>query len=290
MQSKKRLITLFFFFLFASLLAQDNLNVPKCRLCKNNRHTALSPYTHSWNREVPFLITSAGLVLSGIVIDRTNPIKPYTIAGLDTITRNDVNPFDRDATYNWDPGLSRASDVLLLGSVLSPLLFLSNKSTRRDFGWLALMAGEVLSINYGLMTTVKNLTNRPRPYVYNYDAPLDERTGSTSLESFYSGHVSTTAAMSFFIATVLTQYHPDMKTGLKITIWAIAATYPAVTGYLRVASGTHYKTDVIVGYAVGAVTGWLVPYLHKKKNKNDRFSYSPTTIYGHAGVYLSYKF
>lgn len=290
-QSKKLIISLFFFFLMVSLHAQDTLNVQKCWVCKNNRHTASSPpYAFSWKNETPYLILSGGLLLSGIVIDQTNPIEPYTIAGLDTINRNEVNPFDRGATYNWNPGLSGASDVLLAGSILSPLLLLSTKATKKDFGWLALMAGEVLSINYGLMTTVKNLTNRPRPYVYNTNAPLDSRTGPHSLESFYSNHVSTTAAMSFFVATVFTQYYPDMKTGLKITIWAVAATYPAVTGYLRVASGKHYPTDVMVAYAVGAVTGWLVPFLHKKKDKQDKFSFAPTTIYGHAGIYLSYKF
>ncbi len=290
MQTKKLIISLFFIFLFANAFAQDSLNVQKCWLCKNNRHTALSPYNYGWKHETPYLILSGGLVLSGIVIDQTNPIKPYTMAGLDTINRSEVNPFDRNATYNWDPGLSRASDVLFIGSILSPLLFLTTQSTRQDFGWLVLMAGEVMSINYGLMTTVKNLTNRPRPYVYNQDAPLDERTGPHSLESFYSGHVSTTAAMSFFVATVLTQYHPDMKTGWKVTVWTIAAAYPAATAYLRVASGKHYRTDVMVGYALGALTGWLVPFLHKKKDKKDKFSFAPTTIYGHAGVYLSYKF
>ncbi len=289
-QTKKLIVSFFLIFLFAGTFAQDSLNVGKCWLCKNNRHISPAPYPYNWKGETPYLIISGGLLLSGIVIDQTNPIEPYTIAALDTISRADVNPFDRDATYNWDPGFSRASDVLLAGSVLSPLLFLSTKSTRQDFGWLALMAGEVLSINYGLMTTVKNLTNRPRPFVYNPNAPLNERTGPTSLESFYSGHVSTTAAMTFFVATVLTQYHPDMKTGWKITLWAVAATYPAVTGYLRVASGKHYPTDVMVGYAVGALTGWLVPFLHKKKNGKNKLSYAPTTIYGHAGVYLSYKF
>ncbi len=290
MQSKKQLITLFFFFLFASAMTQDTLTIQKCWLCKNNRHTVATPYTYGWKHETPYLILSGGLLMSGMVSYFANPIEPYTIAGLDTISRSDVIPFDRGATYYWDPGSGRASDILLAGSVMAPLLFLTTKSTRQDFGWIILMAGEVMSINYGLNTTVKNITNRPRPYVYNPDAPLDERTGPGSLASFYSGHSSTAAAMSFFMATVLTQYHPDMKTGWKITVWAVAAAYPAVTGYLRVASGQHYPTDVIVGYAAGALTGWLVPFLHKKKNKKDRFSYAPTTIYGHAGVYLSYKF
>ena len=151
------------------------------------------------------------------------------------------------------------------------------------------MSWEVLSINYGVAYTVKNLTDRPRPFVYNPEVPMEVRTGSDGRESFYSGHVSTAAAMSFFIATVLNDYHPDMKTGIKITMWTIAAAYPAITGYFRIAAGKHYRTDVIAAYAAGAFTGWLIPFLHKKKRHDSKFSFAPVNIQGNAGLYLSLK-
>ena len=46
-------------------------------------------------------------------------------------------------------------------------------------------------------------------------------------------------------------------------MWAVAASIPAVTGYLRVRAGRHYVTDVATGYALGAAIGWLVPTIHK---------------------------
>jgi len=287
----KKLIPVFLlFFAFASVQAQDSLTATNCWLCKENQHTTTRPYNFGWKHEIPYIASAVGLVTIGIVIDKTNSVKPYTPQELLGLNRDDINAFDRPATYNWEPGLSTASDVLLIGSVLSPVLFLTNKSTRQNFGWLALMSWEVLSINYGMMTTVKNLTNRGRPYIYNPNVPIEERTGSQSRESFYSGHTSTTAAMSFFVAFVLTDYHPDMKTGYKITIWTIAATYPAVTAYLRVGAGKHFATDVIAAYAIGAFTGWLVPFLHKKKKSSDKFSFAPISVQGNAGIYLSYKF
>ncbi len=287
----KPLTTLFFFLtLFTSVHAQDSLGINNCLVCKNNLHPGAKPYTFSWKNEAPYIGTAAGLVVTGIVVDLTNPVKPFSLQELNLLNRNDVNAFDRNATFNWSPGSSTASDVLLIGSVISPVLLLTTSQTRADFGWLLLMGWEVLSINYGMMTTVKNLTNRPRPYVYNPDTPTDVRTGTDSKESFYSGHVSTTASMSFFLATVLTDYHPDMKTGLKITVWTLAAAYPAITAYLRVEAGKHYPTDVIAGYAIGALTGWLVPFLHKKRKPDAKFSFAPTTIYGNAGIYLSYQF
>jgi membrane-associated phospholipid phosphatase len=290
MQLKKLIPAFLFFIFFISSQAQDSLVITDCWLCKNNTHTATNPYHYGWKHEIPYIATSVGLISIGLVLDKTNSVEPYTPQELLGLNRDNINTFDRPATYNWEPSLSTASDALLIGAVLSPVLFLTNKSTRNDFGWLALMSWEVLSINYGLMTSVKNLTNRPRPYVYNPEAPLDVRTGHDSKESFYSGHVSTTAAMSFFIATVLTDYHPDMKTGYKITVWSLAVLYPAATAYLRVSAGKHFTTDVIAGYAIGAFTGWLVPFLHKKKKSTDKFSFAPISIQGNAGIYLSYKF
>ena len=263
------------------MLAQSSLN---------NFPIENTPYNFGWKNEVPYLATASGLLLTGFIIDKTNKIKPYTAEELSGLNRSDINGFDRGTTYNWSADLSTASDVLLIGSMLAPALFLINKSTRKDFGWLLLMGVEVFGINYGITNSVKDITNRPRPYVYNPEAPINVRTGHDSRESFFSGHTSTSAAMSFFVATVISNYHPDMKTGYKIGLWSAAAIYPAITAYLRVESGKHFPTDVIAGYAVGAFTGWIIPFLHKKKNKEDRFSITPINIHGSAGLYLSYKF
>ncbi len=261
----------------------------KCWLCKNNIHGNPAPYTFGWKHEIPYIGTSIGLTATALILDKTNTTDPYTPSELALLNRNDVNPFDRGATYNWSTGASTISDVFLIGVVASPILFLTNKPTRSNFGWLALMSWEVLSINYGVTYTVKNLTDRPRPFVYNPNAPMEVRTGNDGRESFYSGHVSTAAAMSFFIATVLNDYHPDMKTGIKIAMWTVAAAYPAITGYFRIAAGKHYRTDAIAAYAAGAFTGWLIPFLHKKKRPDSKFSFAPVNIQGNAGLYMSLK-
>ena len=282
---------LFTFFILSTITAfpQDTTQEVKCRLCKNNIHRNTAPYTLDWKHEIPYIATSAGLTATAIILEVTDKTSPYTISELENLNRNDVNPFDRGATYNWSTRASDISDVFLIGAMASPVLFLTNKPTRSNFGRLALMSWEVLSINYGITYTFKNLTNRPRPFVYNPDAPAEVRTGSDGRESFYSGHVSTAAAMSFFIATVISDYHPDMKTGIKISMWAVAAVYPAVTGYFRIAAGKHYRTDIIAAYAAGAITGWLIPFLHKKKRSDGKFSFAPVNIQGNAGLYMSLK-
>jgi membrane-associated phospholipid phosphatase len=115
---------------------------------------------------------------------------------------------------------------------------------------------------------IKGMANRGRPYVYNPDTPADKISTVNATESFLSGHTSFAAANMFFIATVYAQHHPDGK--LKPYLWTGAAVVPAVVGVLRVASGNHFTTDVIAGYALGAATGMLIPTIHKIKTQKSK--------------------
>ena len=119
---------------------------------------------------------------------------------------------------------------------------------------------------------------------------MDERTGPGTMLSYYSGHTSHTAAFTFFFAKVINDYHPEMSTGIKIGLWSFAAVVPAVTGYLRFEAGKHYPTDIMTGYALGALTGWLVPHLHKKELKVKNLSMTPLFHEGATGLSLLYKF
>ncbi len=131
------------------------------------------------------------------------------------------------------------------------------------------MYAEVFTFNYGLTEIGKNLAKRPRPYVYNTELPLDQRTNSTSRKSFFSGHTSQTAAACYFFAKVITDYHPTLDRAYKIGLWTFAASVPAINGYLRVKAGKHFPTDVITGYVIGAASGVIIPQLHRTKKSKD---------------------
>lgn len=259
-------------------------------MCKDGVHNEENPYNHSFKSEVPFIITSAASLTFGIVMHSTNDMQPFTNDELETLNRNDINAFDRPASYNWNTNAQKASDILRTTVIILPIAFLANHHTRTDFGSLIIMGLEVSAIAYGITTGVKNAVNRTRPLVYNEDVPIDDRTASNSRMSYFSGHTSFTAAFSFYIAKVIHDYHPNLKNGYKIALWSFAAAIPAMTGYLRVEAGRHFATDVITGYAVGAAIGWLVPELHKKKKLNEGLSLSPSFSYGSRGIYLSYRF
>ncbi len=294
------MITRFFFlilFIVGSLTqaqAQKHKHEPdeKCFLCKGNKHQEGSPYKISFKNELPYIIAGVGLATTGSILRYTDNTIPYTPAELDALDRNDVNSFDRGATYNWDPQARETSDILAVGTLLMPTFFLINHHTRSDFGNLVIMGLEVTAINYGITNSVKSLANRTRPYAYNKEAGLtyEQRTDLQSRFSFFSGHTSVTASFSFFFAKVMSDYHPNMKTGWKIGIWSFAAVLPAATGVYRIKAGVHYRTDVLSGYAIGALTGWLVPHLHKKQKLSSKWTFFPSRIYNIQGVGATFKF
>lgn len=258
--------------------------------CQNERAEnggQFSPYNFSFKKELPFIVAGVGTVITSEVLNHTTRLKPFTEAEVAELDRNDVNEFDRPATYNYDLKAAEVSDYLRLGVVVMPALFLVNRNTRQDIFGLAVMTLEVVTINYGVTNGVKFSVNRTRPLVYNEKVPMEVRTGTKSRTSFFSGHSSHTAAVSFMFAKVIIDYYPDLSLSRKITLWGVAGSIPAVTGYLRVKSGNHYPTDVITGCLVGATIGWLVPHLHKVQSNLSVSSYS----YREAnGVSFTYKF
>ena len=267
----------FFLFVFLTGFLSPSFaqkeNQEECKMCTREGHVHESPYEVSFKKDWPYVLTGTALAAAGHFIFVNDNVTPYTDVELDALDRNDVNKFDRTATYNRSSSAKNTSDVMLLGSVVVlPSLFLLHHHTRNDVGGLFLMTYEAFSINYGITNIVKSAVNRTRPYAYNpEDYSYEERRDRESRFSYFSGHTSATASLSFLWAKVMTDYHPHMAKGYKIGIWTFAALIPATTGFLRVQAGKHYPTDVITGYAVGAVTGWLIPEMHKIKNPNVNF-------------------
>ena len=118
-------------------------------------------------------------------------------------------------------------------------------------------------LNAGLTLLTKYTVRRIRPFNYDPETSVEKKMSTNAQASFFSGHTSMTATNSFFAAKVFSDYYPDSQ--CKSLVWAIAATLPAITGYLRVRGGRHYPTDVITGYAVGAAVGYLIPHWHRNK-------------------------
>ncbi len=225
-----------------------------------------SPYETNWKKEIPFL--ASGISSVGLSVYLASQNQGLNITEIESLNSNSINSFDRFATENFSLQAKQNSDVFLIGSQFTPLLFLSHQKSRAHFGQIMTLYGEAVSINLGLTFIAKYVSRRNRPFVYNPSVDLSLKLDPGARTSFWSGHASSTAVNSFFAAKVFSDLYPNSK--WKPVIWGAAATIPAITGYLRIKAGKHYPSDVIVGYITGAAIGILIPHLHRKKSGKKR--------------------
>jgi membrane-associated phospholipid phosphatase len=221
------------------------------------------PFNLDFNREI--LIIGAGSVAAVTAYAIMENIKPLTPEEIGLLDPSNVNSFDRGAIgpYTED----HAGDVLLYTAYLLPISFLTYGETKNDFLDLALIYGEVLLIQASINGIVKGSVQRTRPFVYDDETLIEKKTSTDARTSFFSGHTSMTAAISFFTAKVFTEYVDD-KTA-KILIWSGAVILPAAVAISRMNTNWHFPTDVMAGYVIGALVGHFIPELHKTKVNED---------------------
>jgi len=219
------------------------------------------PYRLKWHTEVPLSVFGVGGTGLSEWMKKNKPrLTPEEIAQLDV---KSIPAFDRFATRFWSIPAQTGSDVLMYTSMASPLILLIDNNMRKHTSKLALIGLETYLVNAALTSLTKELFKRKRPFVFNPNAPMHKKLGRDATSSYFSGHASASAAASFMTAKMFADYYPNSK--YKPYIWTGAALLPAITGFLRVRGGKHYLSDVLTGYAVGALVGVMVPQLHKKK-------------------------
>jgi len=153
---------------------------------------------------------------------------------------------------------ARVSDATLAASVLLPWGGLAGTRpphAERD----ALVIAETMAVTLAVNDAVKNIFDRPRPYVHFCEpARLEDLCTRDAQYSFYSGHTSTS-----FAAAVLAGRLADMHGRGSTGMWVTGLTLATTTGFLRIKADKHYLTDVVVGAVAGGLAGWFLPQLHK---------------------------
>lgn len=212
-------------------------------------------------REAVFV--GAGLVLNGTAL-----LLPADTAGLwarhSVRDRATLPGFDRVAAFRWSPPAHRASNALFVSalvlSAVGPALAYADDRP----GVPMALVGESFLLSAGLTGVVKAVTHRPRPLVFNPDAPMHERRERDAYRSFWSGHAANTAALTVSAAMLVDR--ADVDPAVRTATWAGAVAVPVLMGWLRVRAGKHFPTDVLAGCLAGAVVGWAVPYFHRPEN------------------------
>jgi membrane-associated phospholipid phosphatase len=224
---------------------------------------AQSPFKFRYAVDVPIISIGLGAALTGFIHEKKRDA--ISLSDIQFLDRMDISKFDRSATYNWNPKAAKWSDALMYVSIATPLFFLAEDRSRKDFLTMSAISAQVFLLNTGITYLTKELVQRKRPYVYNPDAPQSKKLEKGASQSFFSGHTSTVASMSFSFAMMHSYYYPDSK--VKPLVWFAAAVLPMATAILRVRAGKHFWTDILIGYGAGASIGIAVPFLHQIRIK-----------------------
>ncbi|MDP1677050.1 MAG: phosphatase PAP2 family protein [Bacteroidota bacterium] len=267
---KSPIIALFAFCISGSMYAQENDQLK-------------SPYKNSWSVDGPIFGISIIVAFTASVVDEgtTN----LTITEINSLSKNTINPIDRLSAGLYSKDQSRVSDILVGTSIVSPLLLMFDNNIRHDAGTITTMYLETILFATFTPSYGKGGVQRIRPFVYGTKAPLSEKQNNEARRSFFSGHATWAFATSVFFANVYSDYYPNSK--YKAYVWYGSIGLASTVSILRVSSGAHFVSDIIVGAAVGSSIGYVIPYLHR--NHSDYFSLLPQISPQFRGFKLSLR-
>ena len=245
-----------------------------------------SPYHTRFAVDAP--IIAGELAVSGFGLYRSMQRDGLSNSELAVLRKEDVPKFDRFSAGYYSESAQTASDLLCYPTlVIAPGLLALSPAIRSNYGQtLALYVQTVLAADALFTTSIGNIP-RYRPFLYGSEGG-DLRNGHIQTNSFFAGHTAHTAA-TFFAAKVFHDYNPDSPA--QPYVWGAAAVVPAAVAYFRIQAGKHFLSDNIVGYAVGATMGVVVPQLHKVAARRG-MSFAPlqgvnVNGYSYSGLVLS---
>ena len=249
----------------------------------------LDPSTESVYRVRTLYEGLGGLALmlgSSAGIDALRRKDTIDNATLDRLATQEIGRLDRwgleqDALKRRDS--EGASDRIFNASVLLPLTLFIKKKFRKDWkdiSVLYLQAHALSAATYAFSPIGARFIDRYRPVAYYDELPRADRSPGNNRNSFFSGHVSTTAVGTFFFTKVLSDYNPQWTGGQRAIAFTLASIPPAYVAVQRVRALKHFPTDTVVGLGVGAFFGIMVPHVHKTWQRKHRTELSIGGGYG----------
>ncbi len=228
-------------------------------------------YKLNYKTEIPITVGMFGLNFLGF--DQLSKKPTLDKMQISALNKNNIWSFDRVAvnqSYPAPKNIYTISDIGLWTSYLLPSLLFIDDKIRNDWLDITLLYFETQAINLNVYLWCGPVfTKRVRPIVYYQQTSMDYKLGKETTDSFFSGHVSMAAGASFFMAKVYSDYHPELG-AKKILLYAAALIPPAFVGYCRYRGFMHFPSDILIGAAVGAAVGILVPHFHKITRKSNK--------------------
>lgn len=174
-----------------------------------------------------------------------------------------VNAFDKLAIGHASQPARTAADIISFVPIAYLALDMVDVGPRHWKTYLTdlWVVAEALAWNGAVQDIVRRAVRRPRPFLYSRVYP-SERDSPEAGFSFYSGHTSFAFALATSCAYTYTLRHPHSK--WRFVVWPAFMAVASIEPILRVYSGDHFPTDVIVGAVAGSAIGLLFPALHRR--------------------------
>lgn len=229
-----------------------------------------------------FALAGSGYLCSSILNLNKVEFNPETLdkASIPSFDQIFMNPYNKPVHV-----ISTVTEII---SVASPFIMLTVPKT--EYLELGIMYAETMMYAFGLKEWGKFFVGRARPYCYYDNIPQKSIDDGDWNNSFPSGHSTLSFASAAFLSSVFNQYYPDSKWRYVVTgaSFGLAAT----TAALRMVSGNHYFTDVLVGAAIGTLCGFIVPYTHTEGfyKKFERKGKTVESAITPMGFSVNYKF
>jgi membrane-associated phospholipid phosphatase len=196
----------------------------------------------------------------------------------------------RDLLRGESPGLQRAaakvSDLLFIGGVIAPIVIDLAVVTlgvhrKPDLAWQMFLIDMQSLFLAGLVSlSAEHGVGRARPFVEDCgeDGVVRDEQGRTyqscggasTTKSFFSGHASATATVAG-LTCIHHQHLPLYGGGLAdLAPCLVTIAVSVTTGMGRIIADRHWTSDVLLGWSVGAFSGYILPALIHYGWSNDR--------------------
>lgn len=173
--------------------------------------------------------------------------------------RSRINRLDRGSAGNNDARWGDVGDIATAATLAAPLLAVLLNGGLKDGLNDDLVIAEAALVASAVQIVTSFAVARPRPRVYDEQASLDDRTDANAARSFFSGHVANTMAAT---VAALRTFQRLGKPAAGWVMFGVGMAGTSLVGVSRVASGSHFPTDVLAGAAVGAGIGLVLPAVH----------------------------
>jgi membrane-associated phospholipid phosphatase len=238
--------------------ARADARPTKTRRARKNRPPPKVPnlgYRHAVDLPILFVAGATWITTEALRSEiAPTQCKWCNVNQVDEATREALRFADAEAAAD-------TSDVLAYGLVPATFLALELAAVAKAGAFRVLhedliIVFESIAVSAAITQGIKFGTGRQRPYAHFAATPIPFAEDPDQNLSFVSGH--TALAFSTVVAggTVTTMRGYE----LAPVVWAVGVPMATFTGYLRIAGDRHYLSDVLVGAAVGATAGFVLPF------------------------------